>query len=809
LREFSSKRSSAELVEQGLKLHQNNMFSEARVFYEQALDIEPGCFDALQLLGVMSAQVGEFLQAVDYLSQAIEINQKHFACHSNLGNALRELGHLDEAISSYDEAIKLKSDYAEAYNNRGIALQDLNRLNEAIASYDRAIEFKPDYAEAYNNRGVALRDLGRFNEAIASYGKAVELIPSYAEAYYNAGITFYENKRFDEAISCYDKAIEFRPEYSEAYNNRGIALQDLRRLNEAIKSYERAIQLKPDYAEAFNNRGIALQDLNRLNEAIVSYDRAIELKPDYAEAYFNAGIAFYENMRFDEAIKSYDRAIELKPDYAEAFFSRGNVLADIGLQHAARLDYGSALDIFPEYKLARWAIPFSYVPPIFRHGEDPIFSREQLSSALDELSLWFSEDRLDGASSVVGSHQPFYLAYYSVSNKKILDTYGKICRRIMSHWQEKNKLIPLLRVSSNKIKVGIIGENINNHSVWNAITKGLVTNLDRTKFEIHIFHLGDVFDAETNIAKNYCDTFTSNQTSILSWANQIIDKNIDVLIYPEVGMHLLTIQMANLRLAPIQIASWGHPETTGLPTIDFYFSAALFEEYGAESEYTEHLIRLPNLGCHYSQVVIKASEFDLSKYNLNKSQPILLCPGTLFKYHPNNDYVLIEIAKRLKNCKFVFLASNESWTAIFKERLEICFQEAGLRFEDYVTIIPWLKPEEFHGLMRLADVYLDTIGFSGFNTAIQAVDCGLPIVTKEDRFMRGRLAAGILKRMGMHDLVAKSNEQYIDLVIDLINNLEFRDKVVESMTSNRHILYQDMEPIRAIENFLIAECVKL
>ena len=55
-------------------------------------------------------------------------------------------------------------------------------------------------------------------------------------------------------------------------------------------------------------------------------------------------------------------------------------------------------------------------------------------------------------------------------------------------------------------------------------------------------------------------------------------------------------------------------------------------------------------------------------------------------------------------------------------------------------------------------MYLDSIGFSGFNTALQAVECGLPIVTREGRFMRGRLASGILKRMGLQDLVAADEE---------------------------------------------------
>jgi hypothetical protein len=50
--------------------------------------------------------------------------------------------------------------------------------------------------------------------------------------------------------------------------------------------------------------------------------------------------------------------------------------------------------------------------------------------------------------------------------------------------------------------------------------------------------------------------------------------------------------------------------------------------------------------------------------------------------------------------------------------------------------------------MKQARLYLDTIGFSGFNTAMLAVECGLPVVTREGRFMRGRLASGHSKAYG-------------------------------------------------------------
>ncbi len=117
--------------------------------------------------------------------------------------------------------------------------------------------------------------------------------------------------------------------------------------------------------------------------------------------------------------------------------------------------------------------------------------------------------------------------------------------------------------------------------------------------------------------------------------------------------------------------------------------------------------------------------------------------------------------------------------------------------------IPWQQKPAFYELLRRADVFLDTIGFSGFNTALQAVECGLPIVTREGRFLRGRLASGILRRMGLPELVAQSEEAYVELAVRLARDAEYREHIRSRIVASRHVLFEDMAPIRALEDFLL------
>ena len=226
------------LIAQGLALHQQGYFNEAKFIYEKVLTIQVNNFTALQLLGVLFAQTKQFTKAVSFLTKALQINPDHAACYSNRGIALKELKNLDEALANYDKAISIEPDYADAYYNRGNTLKELQRLDTALANYDSAISIKPDYADAYSNRGNALQELQRLDEALASYDKAISIKPDYAEAYYNRGNVLQELKLLDAALASYDQAIDIKPDYASAHWNKSLCYLRSGNFKDGRQGYE-------------------------------------------------------------------------------------------------------------------------------------------------------------------------------------------------------------------------------------------------------------------------------------------------------------------------------------------------------------------------------------------------------------------------------------------------------------------------------------------------------------------------------------------------------------------------------------------
>lgn len=446
------------------------------------------------------------------------------------------------------------------------------------------------------------------------------------------------------------------------------------------------------------------------------------------------------------------------------------------------------------------------MPPLPALGEDPAAARRAFGEALEALDRWFSSPGADDAHEAVATRRPFYLSYQEQDNRPLLSRYGALCHRLMDRWQQARGIRPAAPSASGRIRVGIVGSNFCSHSVWTALVKGIVLHLDPAAFELHLFHLGAADDRETALARSRAAGFTQGGRSLQAWSEAILRCRPEVLLYPEVGMHALTSQLASLRLAPVQAALWGHPETTGLPTIDYFISADGLEPDGAEAHYSETLLRLPNLGCHYGrQADAGEAAAPGSAPEPPGEGPLLVCPGTSFKYMPDHDWVYAEIARRLGRCRLLFFSQQPRWTSILQRRLAAAFADRQADFGS-VAFVPWLGKAEFLALLRRADVFLDTLGFSGFNTAMQAVECGLPVVTRRGRFMRGRLAAAILDRMGMEELVAVTEDDYVAQAVRLARDDGYRRLIRAELRHRQSVLFDDTAPIRALERLLRGLC---
>ena len=653
--------------------------------------------------------------------------------------------------------------------------------------------------------GRQFHNQGQWQQAEEVYKKILAAAPGHFASLHMLGKLKLQTGKYQNAAQILAAALRLKPDSAAAHVAYGAAVRQLGKHEAALNHYDRALVLDPNSAVALNNRGEVLFELKRHAEALQSLNRALKIKPDLATTWNLRGRTLVQLFRHDEALASYDRAIQLAPNFHWGHLCRGEVHWIRGNGSKAVADFSTAARLKPGDAVARWAAIMAIIPSLPSTHEEALESRRRFDHELTLLRAEFDAGKF-AALHAIGSLQPFYLAYQEQNNRELLGKYGELCVKVMDRWQRQiDKARRPLSGNDNICKVGLVTAFLFDHSVWSAIVQGWVDHLDREAFELHIFNVGTKQDPETERAKAGADHYHSGIPTLTGWINRILQSDIDVLIYPELGMDGLTFRLATLRLAPIQVMTWGHPETSGLPTIDYFVSAEAFEPPDAESHYVESLACLPNLGCCYPKSNVEVIIPDLPKMKVDTGHPIFICAGTPFKYTPEHDRILIEIARRVDNAQFLFFHAARFSNLSIKlfERLAAAFATAGLDYSKHVKRLPWLNRGMFFGVLRSATVYLDTIGFSGFNTALGAVESDLPIVTREGKFMRGRLASSILQRMGMGDLVTHTDQEYVELAVRLASDRAYRDKVVEQMKTSREVLFDDPEPVRAFEKLLL------
>jgi protein O-GlcNAc transferase len=675
-----------------------------------------------------------------------------------------------DAAAFVERAVTIDPDFAEAHNDRGVILAANGLLAEALPCFERAVTINPRYGEARNNFGQGLRSLGRFDEALTQLELVLKSTPDSALAHFNLASVLERVGRNPDAEKNYRSAISLRPDFADAYIHLASLLQNADRLPEALANAERAVALRPDNAGARNNLGNILRAMGRLDEAIAQYQMALRIDPNSFMAHYNLGMALRGQTRIAEAREHFARAFALKPDFLEA----------------------------------ELALCMAELPALYEDESEVGTRRAAYASRLATLSA--DVNRAGEAAALVdsiGSHQPFYLPYQGANDRELQARYGSLVCKVMAA-KYLPPVLPKPPAPHEPIRLGIVSGFFRQHSNWKIPIKGWLKMLDRNRFRVTGYYTNAERDGETDAAAALCQRFVQGPLPLDAWRRAILEDAPHVLIFPEIGMDKVSAQLAAQRLAAVQCCSWGHPVTSGFPTIDYFISSDLMEPAGAADHYSERLIRLPNLSIYYEPLEIPSTAIDRAQLGLRPDAVVYWCSQSLPKYLPQFDQVFARIAAEVPNCQFTFIefGGGRGVTEMFRGRLDRAFKAAGLDAGEYCVFLPRLVPDHFAAAIGQCDIVLDSIGWSGCNSILESLVHHLPVVSLAGEMMRGRHAAAILEMMDIDETTARSVDEYVSIAADLGRNSAKRAELSARIANNRHRVYRDRDCIDALEAFL-------
>jgi predicted O-linked N-acetylglucosamine transferase (SPINDLY family) len=277
---------------------------------------------------------------------------------------------------------------------------------------------------------------------------------------------------------------------------------------------------------------------------------------------------------------------------------------------------------------------------------------------------------------------------------------------------------------------------------------------------------------------------------------------LDILFYQDVGMEALTYFLSFARLAPLQCVYFGHPDTTGVPTMDCFISNDLYESLAASADYSERLVLLHDLPTlsYYYRPQVSPELPKRAALGLPEDATIYVCPQTLFKFHPDFDALLKGILERDPRGRLVLIQARIS---AWNERLLARFRRSMPEVAHRVLFVPPVPHAQFMQLLASSDVMLDPLHFNGANTSLEGLAVGTPVVTLPTRLQRGRHTRAMYLKMGITDCIAANAGDYIDIAVRLGTDAGLRGELRARILGRNDALYEDPRVLSEFGRFFI------
>jgi predicted O-linked N-acetylglucosamine transferase (SPINDLY family) len=566
-------------------------------------------------------------------------------------------------------------------------------------------------------RARTCHQAGQLLEAERLYGQIVAADPTNAQAWYLLGAVCQALGRLAEAAASLRQSLHLRPGFAAAHNHLGVVLAQQWQLEEAVASFRQAVRLEPDLAEAHKNLGQALLSQGKPAEAAASLQQLVRLQPDLAEVHNFLGRALTAQWHLDEAAACYRQAVRLEPDFAEAHYNLGLALLRQGDAAEAAASFRLAVRLRPTYATAHSALLLS-----LHYGlqADP-------AALYDEHRRW--------AGRHAGPLAP-------AETPRSENADPQRC-----------------------LRVGYVSPDFREHPVALFIEPVLAVH-DRRR--LHITCYADV--ARPDEVTRRLQAQTDGWRSIVGVSDEeaaqlIRGDQIDILV--DLAGHTGANRLLAFarKPAPIQVAHFGYPDTTGLPTMDYRITDAYADPPGTtERYYTEKLIRLPDVAWCYGPApgpdVNPPPALDAGHITFGSFNNIPKITGEVIA-------LWARILAAVPDSRLLLLSNGSAWG---ERRICDAFARCGVD-RQRIKIVGRLPRQRYLELYRTVDICLDPFPYNGGVTTCDALWMGVPVISLAGNAYVSRQGVSMLSNLGLPELIAATPDAYVEIAVGLASDL--------------------------------------
>jgi len=639
----------------------------------------------------------------------------------SLGNVYQRQHRFDDAERCYRQALALDPVMPEAHNNLGAFYQSRGQLEEANKHLRIAINHREHYADAWNNLGLCLRQQQQLTEAEVALRRGLACAPDSPDLHTNLGLVLDQLGRKEEAERLYEQAGRLAPDRAMAWWSRGLREMNAKHFGPARTYLEKAVACDPDWMPAQNALALLHLEMGEPEKAIELCQRILVREPDNVDALNTMGISYRKINRLGEALSAFETAVAKVPNHQNALCNLAFVRTDLGLFDQALDGFRQVLALEPKKKAAwdNYLFALNYHPTITR------------------------EEHLAG-----------YRDY-----DRVMGTVDKPCNARPRSPEGR------------KLKVAYLSGDLRHHP-QEYFFMPLLDGHNRELFEVWCYSNGVVEDHVTTEMKSKSDGWRNIAgMSDAEVAAQITADEIDILV--DLAGHTAggRAEIYPYRAAPLQLATllgWNYG--VGLSCMDALVGDPWTLPEGVEQYCVEPVLRAP---C-YTYICRPDPKLPrLPESPARRNGHVVF--GTTSRSVRLNDRVLelwARVLQAVPGSTLHFNSRNFDDPASI-ERMQRFFSGHGVdpdRLEFGFT-------SPIHRAFEQIDIYLDTFPHNNGTTLVEALWCGLPVVTMVDRPPFGCIGQAMLTQAGLEGWIAKTEGEYLRIAADLAGDIDRLEEI--------------------------------
>lgn len=560
------------------------------------------------------------------------------------------------------------------------------------------------------------------------------------------------------------------------------------KLAPAIKDYRAALKIAPGSPQIANNLGSCLSALGKPRDALAMFRRAASAAPNEPLIWSNLAGAYFDLGEAEAGAEAARKALALAPAFGPALIADAigkeaagdldGALAAVEAAHGADPRNADALRrlarlrrIKDDQEGAAAAMEaLAELRPLTTADNGLLyFLKRQICDwrGLDRLDAEFAAAVADGASpGPIGSPMRYF---NRVGDRSLLRRIGEAHSARYAFASPKRPSHAPRR--PGPIRLGYVSADLRNHPMMKLLL-GILRRHDRDRIEPHLFALGadDASpprrEAEGLVAAVHRMSGATPETVVARIREAEIDVLVDLMGFTQSAMP----EVFAARPAKTQVGFLGLPGTTGAPWLDWMIADATVAPPEHEPDYSERIVRVEPTYYPFDDVLppIRRSG-DRSEFGLPPEGAVFASFNQTYKLDPGRFGSWMTLLNRVEGSVLWLMVGAEER----RGRLREAATAAGVA-ADRLIFAPRVDLETHYRRLAFVDVALDTWLYGGHTTTIDALWCGVPVVTRIGPTFSSRVAASILRAAALEELIAEDEDAYVDIAARLALNHDER-----------------------------------